>query len=282
MTAIADIPVLELRGVGPKLAQKLADYGVNRIEDLLFHLPLRYQDRTRVTPIAAVREGSDVVIEGEVRAADVVFGRRRSLVARVQDGSGTITLRFFHFSAAQKNNLRAGTRLRCFGQARRGGSGLEMYHPEYRQLTDEQEPVEEALTPIYPTTAGIGQNQWRSLCGQALVYLQRARPRDLLPQGHHQYELARALHYLHAPPPDAPLEALREGSHPAQLRLALEELVAHNLSLYRLRQRQQQEGAPALPVNPASLDAFLTSLPFSPTGAQQRVMDEIAVDLARS
>ena len=103
MAGIASTPVRELRGVGPALAAKLADCGVHRVEDLLFHLPLRYQDRTRVTPIGALREGVDAVVEGEIRAADVVFGRRRSLVARLQDGSGTITLRFFHFSAAQKN-----------------------------------------------------------------------------------------------------------------------------------------------------------------------------------
>ena len=185
MTGIASLSVRELRGVGPKLAEKLADYGVRQIEDLLFHLPLRYQDRTRVTPVAAALEGEDVVIEGEVRAADVVFGRRRSLVARLQDSSGTLTLRFFHFSAAQKNNQRSVTRLRCFGQIRRRGTCLEMYHPEYRQLEEGEAPVEEALTPIYPTTAGIGQNQWRSLCGQALVYLRRVHPEDLLPPGHH-------------------------------------------------------------------------------------------------
>ena len=127
MTAIASIPVRELRGVGPKLAAKLAEYGVHRVEDLLFHLPLRYQDRTRVTPIGAAREGADLVIDGEVRAADVVFGRRRSLIARLQDGSGTLTLRFFHFSAAQKNALQTGTRLRCFGQVRRGASGCLLY-----------------------------------------------------------------------------------------------------------------------------------------------------------
>ena len=282
MTGIASLSVRELRGVGPKLAEKLADYGVRQIEDLLFHLPLRYQDRTRVTPIAAALEGEDVVIEGEVRAADVVFGRRRSLVARLQDGSGTLTLRFFHFSAAQKNNLRSGTRLRCFGQIRRGGSGLEMYHPEYRQLEEGEAPVEEALTPIYPTTAGIGQNQWRSLCGQALVYLRRVHPEDLLPPGHHYpYDLAQALEYLHSPPPDAPLAMLREGRHPAQLLLALEELVAHNLSLYRLRERQQQEGAPPLPPHRESLDTFLASLAFSPTAAQRRVLTEISQDLAK-
>jgi ATP-dependent DNA helicase RecG len=281
MTGIADISVRELRGVGPKLADKLADYGVFKVEDLLFHLPLRYQDRTRVTPIAAAREGEDLVIEGEVRAADIVFGRRRSLVARVQDGSGTLTLRFFHFSAAQKNNLGRGTRLRCFGQVRRGSSGLEMYHPEYRHLEEGETPVEENLTPIYPTTAGIGQNQWRNLCSQALGYLRRQPPNDLLPGGHGlSFGLADALHYLHAPPPDAPQGQLREGAHPAQLRLAVEELVAHNLSLQQLRDLQQADPAPALSPRPDELQGFLDTLPFAPTAAQQRVLAEIATDLA--
>jgi ATP-dependent DNA helicase RecG len=282
IAGIANISVQELRGVGPKLASKLADYGVHSVEDLLFHLPLRYQDRTRVTAIAAAREGADLVIEGEVRAADIVFGRRRSLVARIQDGSGTLTLRFFHFSAAQKNNLQPGCRLRCFGQVRRGRSGLEMYHPEYRLLQKAEIPVEEALTPIYPTTAGIGQNQWRNLCEQALARLQQEKVDDLLPpNGGYAYELTKALQYLHTPPPDAAQELLREGTHPAQLRLALEELVAHNLSLYRLRERQQGEGALALPRQDKALEAFLASLPFAPTNAQQRVLREIAIDLSK-
>jgi ATP-dependent DNA helicase RecG len=287
MAGIASTPVRELRGVGPALAAKLAECGVHRVEDLLFHLPLRYQDRTRVTPIGALREGVDAVVEGEIRAADVVFGRRRSLVARLQDGSGTVTLRFFHFSAAQKNNLSPGTRLRCFGQVRRGGSGLEMYHPEYRQAPRRSaegsgEPVEEALTPIYPTTAGIGQNQWRKLCGQALTHLRHSQPADLLPTDHrYPYALSEAIQYLHAPPPDAPLELLREGRHPAQLRLALEELVAHHLSLRELRALQQQEGAPALPPRGKLLQTFLGTLAFAPTAAQRRVLGEIAADLAQ-
>ena len=179
---IAGLPVTSLRGVGPALAGKLADYGVQRLEDLLFHLPLRYQDRTRITPIAATREGWDVVIEGEVRVADITFGRRRSLVVRLQDGSGLMTLRFFHFSAAQRNRLAPGTRLRCFGQVRRGGSGPEMVHPEYTAISAEGEhPVADTLTPVYPGTAGISQTQWRKLCGQALAYLVESAPRELLP-----------------------------------------------------------------------------------------------------
>ena len=282
MAGIANDPVSQLRGVGPKLASKLAEAGIYRVEDLLFHLPLRYQDRTRVTPIGATQEGIDVVIEGDVRVADVAFGRRRSLVVRLQDGSGTITLRFFHFSAAQKNNLQPGTRLRCFGQVRRGSSGLEMYHPEYRQVSEGEVPVEEALTPVYPAIGGIGQNQWRNLCTQAVTRLKHSAPRELIPAQQGQaYSLADALVYLHSPPPDAPQESLREGEHPAQQRLAIEELVAHNLTLQGLRAQQQAEGAPRLEGDRKLLNQFLGSLPFEPTSAQNRVMGEINEDIAR-
>ena len=282
MSGIASDPVTQLRGVGPKLADKLAELGIHRVEDLLFHLPLRYQDRTRITPIGAAQEGIDVVIEGEVRVADIAFGKRRSLVVRLQDGTGTISLRFFHFSAAQKNNLKPGTRLRCFGQVRRGGSGLEMYHPEYRQMAEGEIETEEALTPVYPALGGIGQNQWRKLCAQATTRLKHSAPQELLPPGHPlPYDLSEALLYLHTPPPDAPQEALREGDHPAQLRLAVEELVAHNLTLQDLRAQQQAEGSPQLRGNPQLLEKFLGSLPFSPTAAQQRVMQEIEADIAK-
>ncbi len=290
MAVLEPIPLTSLRGVGPKLAQQLADYGIGQVEDLLFHLPLRYQDRTRITPIAGLQEGSEVSVEGEVRLADIVFGRRRSLVARIQDGTGTLTLRFFHFSAAQKNSLQAGTRVHCFGQVRRGANGFEIFHPEYRVLepgepgsaTGGAQPA--TLTPVYPTTTGIGQAQWRKLCSQALGFLQRAQPRDLLPAGSRQaFTLVQALQYLHAPPPDAPLDALLEGRHPAQLRLALEELVAHHVLLLRLRARQQSTPAPALARDAGQRlqHRLLQSLPFSPTGAQQRVMAEIAADLAQ-
>ncbi|MDO8860161.1 ATP-dependent DNA helicase RecG [Haliea sp. E1-2-M8] len=327
MAVLETLPVTALRGVGPRLAQQLADYGVTQVEDLLFHLPLRYQDRTRVTPIAALQEGGEVSVEGEVRLADIVFGRRRSLVARIQDGTGTLTLRFFHFTAAQKHSLQPGARVRCFGQVRRGASGYEIFHPEYRVVTGDQEgggiargqgewprsgqrkwpgPAgshiegiargasshkegihkqgEETLTPVYPTTNGIGQAQWRKLCAQALQRLEQAQPRDLLPAGSGlRFTLVEALRYLHAPPPDAPLNQLLTGTHPAQLRLALEELVAHNLSLLRLREKQQERAAPALQSRRAGplQQALLTGLPFDPTAAQLRVMQEIGRDLAR-
>ena len=123
-----------MRGVGPQLAIKLQKIGLYNIQDLLFHLPLRYIDRTQITPIGAVQPQTEVVIEGEVRACDTVFGRRRSLVCRIQDQSGTTTLRFFHFNRAQQDRLQPGDFLRCFGEARRGKSGIEFYHPEYQHL----------------------------------------------------------------------------------------------------------------------------------------------------
>jgi ATP-dependent DNA helicase RecG len=274
-------PVADLRGVGPRMAEKLSALGIEQIQDLLFHLPLRYQDRTRITPMGALAAGADAVIEGEVRLADVSFGRRRSLVCKMQDGTGSITLRFFHFSAAQKNNLSPGTRLRCYGEVRRGSSGLEMYHPEYSQLDQQHpEPVETSLTPVYPTTTGLSQASWRKLCAQALEILAHGALPELLPShGTNAMALHEALQYLHNPPPDAPQQLIRDGRHPAQLRLALEELVAHNLSLEKLRRQQRAVGAPVMNLDRASLDEFTATLGFSLTAAQQRVSAEIAEDL---
>jgi ATP-dependent DNA helicase RecG len=280
------LSVEALRGVGPALAAKLARLDITRVSDLLFHLPLRYQDRTRITPIAALQLGLEAVVEGEVRAADIVLGRRRSLVVRLQDHTGTVTLRFFYFNAAQKQALAAGTRVRCFGEARRGASGLELYHPEYRVVAAGAEPVasEARLTPIYPATEGISQMALRKLCAQAVAWLADHAPPELVPAAllpAPAVALADALRYLHQPPPDAPLAVLREGRHPCQLRLAFEELLAHNLSLHRLRSQIQASGAPPIPEDSAARQALAAQLPFALTAAQRRVGAEIAADLAR-
>ncbi len=159
-----------LRGVGPQLAARLARIGIHSVQDLLFHLPLRYQDRTRITPIAALRPGTEAVIEGEVLGADIVLGRRRSLLCKLADRSGVATLRFFHFSAAQQRALIRGLRLRCFGEARVGPAGIELVHPEYGVLDPAAPPVlEDSLTPIYPAGDGVTQPRLRQLIGQALA-----------------------------------------------------------------------------------------------------------------
>ena len=283
---LADIPVTALKGVGKKLAETLDKLHISTLQDLLFHLPARYQDRTRVVPLAGLRPGMDAVIEGEVRAADVVFGRRRSLAVRLQDTTGTITLRFFHFTAAQKNRFAPGTRLRCYGEARRGSAGIELYHPETEVLGEDVSPTAQTLTPIYPLTEGLGQGRLRALLGQGLDWLAENQvteliPAPLLPKAL-QMPLAGALMYLHQPPADADLAQLAEGQHPAQQRLALEELLAHHLSLLEIRRSASSIAAPPLAPSAALERDFLARLPFAPTGAQQRVGAEIATDLIQS
>ena len=286
MSELAQVPVTTLKGVGAALAEKLAKVGLETLQDVLFHLPLRYQDRTRVTPIGALRPGQDAVVEGVVAGADVVMGRRRSLLVRLQDGSGTLSLRFFHFSQAQKDGLKRGTPLRCYGEVRPGATGLEIYHPEYRAMSGaEPAPVEQTLTPIYPTTEGLTQQRLRSLSEQALARLGPNSLPDWLPaelaKEHHLGPLAEAIRYLHRPPPDADLHELAEGQHWAQQRLAFEELLTHQLSLQRLRESIRAQQAPALPPATRLPGLYLQGLGFAPTGAQRRVGAEIAYDLAQ-
>jgi ATP-dependent DNA helicase RecG len=286
MSELARVSVTALKGVGAALAEKLAKVGLETLQDVLFHLPLRYQDRTRIVPIGALRPGQDAVVEGIVAGADVVMGRRRSLLVRLQDGSGTLSLRFYHFSQAQKEGLKRGTQVRCYGEVRPGSSGLEIYHPEYRALSgSEPIAVEQTLTPIYPTTEGLTQQRLRQLSGQALARLGPHSLPDWLPRElADDYQLSpldQAIRYLHRPPPDADLEELAEGRHWAQHRLAFEELLTHQLSLQRLRESVRAQQAPALPLAKTLPQQYLANLGFTPTGAQQRVGAEIAYDLSQ-
>ncbi|WP_217475529.1 ATP-dependent DNA helicase RecG [Stutzerimonas stutzeri] len=286
MSELAAVPVTAIKGVGAALAEKLAKVGLETLQDLLFHLPLRYQDRTRIVPIGALRPGQDAVVEGTVTGTDIVMGRRRSLLVRLHDGSGSLSLRFYHFSQAQKEALKRGTQVRCYGEVRPGASGLEIYHPEYRALSDSTPvAVEQTLTPIYPTTEGLTQQRLRQLTEQALARLGPHSLPDWLPaELTRDYRLAKldeAIRYLHRPPPDADLEELAEGRHWAQHRLAFEELLTHQLSMQRLRESSRAQHAPPLPVACELPKRYLTNLGFQPTGAQQRVGAEIAYDLAQ-
>ena len=285
--SLDQISIRELRGVGPQLCQKLNKLGLKNLQDLIFHLPLRYIDRTKITPIGSIQPQMDVVLEGEIRASEVVFGRRRSLVCKLQDGTGTTVLRFFHFSRAQQERLKTGTKLRCFGEVRPGRFGLELYHPEYQHLDGANPPdLEDTLTPIYPLTEGISQTRIRDLCSQALKALAAQGIPELLPESLKKqfsaelsYSLIDALQLIHSPPPGFELHRLATGEHPAQQRLAAEELIAHNLSLLKMRQKVQAQPATSLSYNPEVISHFLKQLPFKPTGAQQRVSDEISSDM---
>ncbi|MEH6822914.1 MAG: ATP-dependent DNA helicase RecG [Motiliproteus sp.] len=281
------ISVARLKGIGAAMQQKLEKLGLETLQDLLFHLPLRYQDRTRIVPIGRLRPGDEGVIEGHIVSSELLQGRRRSLRCILRDSSGSVSLRFFHFSAAQKNNLKPGTQLRCFGEARIGSGGLEIYHPEYKSTDQaESEPISTTLTPIYPATEGLTQARIRSLCGQALeIMAQQEGLQEWLPaQIRQQYALSdlnAAVRYLHSPPVDTDLLQLAESRHPAQRRLAFEELLAHHLSLLRLRRQQQQHSAPGLCTQGSLINDFLAQLPFALTGAQQRVWNEVSRDLTQ-
>lgn len=279
--------IKELRGVGPQLSQKLSKLGINNLQDLLFHLPLRYIDRTKITPIGSLQPLTDVVLEGQIRASDVVFGRRRSLVCKLQDNTGTTVLRFFHFSRAQQDRLIVGAKLRCYGEVRQGKYGLELYHPEYQHLDNNNPPnLEQTLTPVYPLTEGITQIRIRDLCRQALGLMDKHGIKELLPEtlkqqldGLLSFSLIDALRLIHSPPPGIELHRLATGEHPAQQRLAAEELITHNLSLLKMRDKVQSQPAPSLTTNKQALSHFLDQLPFELTGAQQKVSQEIAADI---
>jgi len=276
----------ELKGVGPKLAEQLHKLHIHTLADLFFHLPFRYEDRSRITPIGALQPMSPAVFQGEVRGANILFGKRRSLLVKLQDHSGTVSLRFYHFNAAQKNQMSVGTTLRCYGEPRRGASGLEIYHPEYSVIRDDDPPELEAkLTPVYPATDGISQQRLRLLHEQAteLLAQQAVDLPDLLPADWLQQwrlpTLSQALLFLHQPPSGTDLNRLMLGQHPAQKRLILEELLAHQLSLHKLRAQVQADQAPAVISQHALRNKLLAALPFKPTNAQQRVTAEITADL---
>ena len=278
-------PVTTLKGVGEALAAKLAKLGIETVQDLLFLLPLRYEDRTHVVPIGTLRAGDRAVVEGEVQLAEVVFRKRRQLLVRITDGSGFLTLRFFYFNAQQQAQLTRGVRLRCYGEARRGTLGLEIVHPEYRRAAGEDaQRTEDSLTPVYPATEGVQQGRLRILTALALAEAERDSVRDWLPaellRDLGLPPLAAALVYVHRPPPGADLAPLDAGRHPAQRRLAFEELLAHQLSLRLLRREIRADAA--WPLRPAGDLArrLRAALGFALTGAQERALAEVSADLA--
>ncbi len=284
MTA-GDKPVTALKGVGPALAARLAKKGVAAVSDLLFLLPNRYEDRTHVVKIGALRPGMRAAVEGEIELAEVVFRRRRSLLLRLADGTGFLTLRFFHFSGAQQQQLARGTRLSCFGEVRRGPLGLEIVHPEYRRAdAPDTQALEGVLTPVYPAIEGVQQGRLRNLTAQALAATGEGELRDWLPAELQQEMrlpgLLEALAYVHRPPPDASLELLESGRHPAQRRLAFEELLAHQITLRELRNEIRRDPADAVAPQGALAARLLATIGFPLTAAQHRVLREIRADLA--
>ena len=281
----ADAPIAGLPGIGPRFADRFAAAGLLSLQDLWFHLPLRYEDRTRLQAVRDLRHGLAAQVEGEVAQVERSFRGRPQLKVAIADAAGDVlALRFFHFRSAQAAQFRQGARIRVFGEPRQSLLGFEMVHPSYRLLADDaQVPVSERLDPVYPSIAGVGAQMLARIIGLAMDRLDAEAALELLPPAWFDdaggWSLRQALLYVHRPPPDADLQALAEGVHPAQRRLVIEELLAHHLSLRRQRDALQQRGAPALRRRGQLGAQLRDALPFRLTAAQRRVLGEIEADL---
>jgi len=271
-----NIPIRHLKNIGVLTEQRLTRLGILTVQDLLFHLPMRYQDRTRLFPIGHLKIGQEVLIEGTVNSCEIKNGKRRILTVILQDFSGMIALKWFHFNPSQHYQI--GEKLRCFGEIKNGLNCLEVFHPETRRI-ESNTPLENTLTPVYPTTEGLFQPQLRKLIHQALQF----EIPDLLPKEltNGLPSLLESLQIVHSPNPEEKVEELLNGQHPAQQRLALEELLAHHLSLRLSRQNSQHYQAPILIKNSRNIQQFIKTLPFQLTNAQQKVYQEILNDVTK-
>jgi len=263
------------------LTGRLHKLGIFNDADLLLHLPMRYEDETRLTPIRALASGVSQQVEGEVEHAEITFRPRRQLVARLRDDSGTLVLRFLNFYPAIQKMLEPGKRVRAFGEVRSGFWGEEMIHPRVLAVTA-GEALPQALTPVYPATAGLAQSALRKLVGRAF---ERASLADLLPESlRRSLKLAgweRSLRYLHQPPTDARLGALDARSHPAWRRIKFDELLAQQISLRKAYVERRAHAAAQLHPQGILTARLIEALPFALTGAQRRAVDEIARDIAQ-
>lgn len=282
------ITLRSLKGVGLALEKKFAVIGIHNVQDLLFHLPFRFEDRTRINTISLIRAGDQAQLEGEIVTSKILFGRQRSLQCGLLDSSGIVNLRFFHFSAAQKKSLQPGTKIRCFGEVRRSRNGIEIYHPEYKILRPGEDlPVSKTLTPIYPATEGLQQTRLRNIIQQALVLLESTNSvKDYLPASLiaelKMPSLIDAIKLIHQPPLEIPLDWINNGMNQGQRRLAFEELLANRLCMRRFKLQSNQQNAPAFNDSDKLLSPFLKQLPFKLTNGQQKAFLEIEQDLNQS
>lgn len=288
---VSEKSVTTLAGVGPQMALKLAKVHVHSVQDVLFHLPHRYEDRTTVTDLGALLPNLSTVVIGQIDLTQVVFGRRRSLLVRISDGSGSLTIRMFYFNRSQEKSFQRGLWVKCFGEVRVGLKGYEMIHPEYRVTKSEPEGgLDTTLTPVYPTTEGVSQALWRKITDQALSnelpLLKELVDVDCLPSemqsAYQTTSLQGAIKALHRPTLGVDMVSMQQATSAAHQRLIMEELLAHHFSLRKSRDARDAELAPVLEQNNKVNQAFLNNLGFTLTGAQSRVCAEVDADLAQS
>jgi len=277
--------VQSLKGVGPAVAEKLKRLEIYNVQDVLFHLPMRYEDRTKLTALGSLQFGQQALIEGVIDHCEIKFmGRgRRSLLCYLSDNTGAVVLRFFHFNKAQQSNLSVGQRLRCFGEARRGATRLEIIHPEYKVIQQSDEAIEQSLTPVYPKTEGVHQTLLKKISEQVLEKINAGYLIDWLPEDvRKKYQfpnLVLALSSVHRPDKKENVESLNQCKSKAQQRLLFEELLAHQLSLLQARSKVKRAHAKKISVSKSDYDVFTKKLSFSLTRAQHKVIAEIFADI---
>jgi ATP-dependent DNA helicase RecG len=280
------LDIATLPKIGEKIAPKVSKLGLHTFQDCLFHLPYRYQDRTRIRPIRTLREGDHVVVEGHIVASNIAIGKKRTLRVQVKDATGVLYLRFFHFYPNQQERMKPGLKIRCFGEVKQLGSQFEMAHPEFTlSETNVMPDISKNMTPVYPSTEGLTQPSLRKLIKTILSSLDKHELPDYIPTDLAKKfgfpSLKEALLFCHEPPPDTAIEQLETYKHPAQRRLVFEELLAHHLSLLRFRAREQSH--PASPCqNEILMSTLRSALPYQLTEAQLRVMTDISHDLKQS
>ena len=284
---LANLDCTSLKGVGPKLAEKLERIHVRNVLDLLLHLPHRYEDRTQIKPIASLQDGDRALIKVQVELSQVKYGKRRSLVCRASDQTASIEFRFFYFNKSQQQRLQKGAEFYAFGEVRRFGYQCSIVHPELTAVDASQNaPLLDSLTPVYPTTDGLHQNSLRQLTRQAVTLLDKHPIDNLLPEAvQNQFQLPdinQALKWIHTPPKDAQPESLQQFNSPAARRLICEELLAHQLSMMLQRHKLEEQKAAPMRSKRTLQQQLLNQLPFKPTNAQQRVSKEIVQDLERT
>ncbi|MCF6318653.1 MAG: ATP-dependent DNA helicase RecG [Proteobacteria bacterium] len=277
----------KLKGIGIKTAEKLATLGIDQVIDLLFHLPLRYQDKTKVTDIADLSFGQTALIEGQIVKSHLTNSYKPMLVCEINDGTDTIVLKFFNHFYSQRAKMIVGSNIRAFGEIRYGKYMKEILHPEYQHY-DQPLPLQDSLTAIYPKSEGINQSTIQKAINQVIELLQKEtiNVEEFLPEKIlHNLQLPtlkEALIYVHKPPANADTNALLASKHPTQLRLILEEILAHLLAMKKLKQQAQALYAPELPIKKSHIQTFLKQLPFVLTAAQNRVVKEIFEDISHN
>ena len=279
--------IKHIQGIGPSIEDKLFSMGIKTVYDILFHLPIRYQDRSKVQPIGSIKKDHFVVIEGEIRVSDIIFNKRRNLLCKIQDQTGTITLRFFNFNKTQKNSFRPGIYIRCFGKTSISRGGLEMIHPEYEFINkDSLYKDSEYLTAIYSTTEGLSQKRWRKFISSAFELIKQDEIPELLTKEHLSKiknnvttDIYKTLKLLHYPPVNTDCLKIIEGNHPYQRRLAFEELISHRLSFRILKNKLIQSSVNDLYYCENLEREFIKNLPFSLTKSQYKVLHELKSDL---